>query len=40
MEIARSAGDLATVVRQAIRWALAIAVALLLADTWSFDLYP
>ena len=40
MEMARSAGDLATVVRQAIRWALAIAAALLLADTWSFDLYP
>ena len=28
MEMARSAGDLATVVRQAIRWALAIAAAL------------
>src|SRR5437868_1974296 len=31
MEIARSAGDLASVVRQAVRWALAIAAALLLA---------
>ena len=40
MEMARSAGDLATVVRRAIRWALAIVAALLLADTWSFDLYP
>jgi small-conductance mechanosensitive channel len=40
MEMVRAAGDLASVVRQAVRWALAITAALLLADTWSFDLYP
>jgi len=37
--MARSAGDLASVVREAVRWTLAIAAALLLADIWSFDLY-
>src|SRR5215472_4522463 len=40
MEMARSAGDLTTVVRQAARWAITIAAVLLLADIWSFDLYP
>jgi small-conductance mechanosensitive channel len=40
MEMARSAGDLTAVVRQAARWAIGIAAVLLLADTWSFDLYP
>ena len=39
VEMARSAGDLASVVREAVRWTLAIAAALLLADIWSFDLY-
>jgi len=39
-ETARSADDLTAVVRQAVRWALAIAAARLLAETWSFDLYP
>jgi hypothetical protein len=39
-EMARSAGDLTAVVRQKMRWTIAIAAVLLLADTWSFDLYP
>jgi small-conductance mechanosensitive channel len=39
-EMTRSADGLTAVVRQAVRWALAIAAALLLAETWSFDLYP
>src|SRR6516164_8496234 len=39
-EIARSADGLIAVVRQAVRWALAIAAALLLAETWSLDVYP
>jgi len=38
-EMARSADGLIAVVRQAARWALAIAAALLLAETWSFDPY-
>ena len=40
MEMVRSAGDLITVVRQAVRWAVTIAAVLLLAATWSLDLYP
>ena len=40
IEMGRSAGNLATVVRQAVRWALAVAATLLLADIWSFDFYP
>jgi small-conductance mechanosensitive channel len=39
-EVARSAGELAMVAREAVRWALTIAAMLLLADTWSFDPYP
>src|SRR5215472_4756103 len=39
-EMVRSVGDLTEVVRQAARWTIAIAAVLLLADTWSFDLYP
>jgi small-conductance mechanosensitive channel len=39
-EMARSADGLIAVVRQAVRWALAIAAAVLLAETWSLDLYP
>ena len=40
IEMARSAGDLTTVLRQAVRWVIAIGAVLLLADTWSIDLYP
>jgi small-conductance mechanosensitive channel len=40
IEIARCAGELATVIREAVRWALGIASVLLLADTWSFDPSP
>src|SRR6516164_8617883 len=39
-EMARSADGLITVVRQAARWALAIAATLLLAETWTFDPHP
>src|SRR5215472_9624721 len=39
-EMARSADDLTAVVRQAARWAFAIAAAPLLAETWSFDPHP
>ena len=38
--MARSAGDLTTVLRQAARWVIAIGAVLLVADTWSIDLYP
>src|SRR5262249_14513022 len=39
-EMTRSADGLTAAVRQAVRWALAITAALLLAETWSFELYP
>jgi small-conductance mechanosensitive channel len=39
-EMARCADGLIAVVRQAARWALAIAAALLLAETWSVDPHP
>ena len=39
LEMARSTGALAGVEQEAIRWALAISAALLLAETWSLDLY-
>src|SRR5215472_3461122 len=38
-ELAGSVSDLTAVVRQVVRWAITIAAVLLLADTWSFDLY-
>jgi len=40
IEMARSAGDLTTVLKQAARWVIAFGAVLLLADTWSIDLYP
>jgi hypothetical protein len=40
LEMARSAGPLADVEQEAVRWALAISAVLLLAETWSLDLYP
>jgi small-conductance mechanosensitive channel len=39
-EMARSAVALADVEQEAVRWALAISAVLLLAETWSLDLYP
>src|SRR5215471_17019063 len=38
-ELAGSVSDLTAVVGQVARWAITIAAVLLLADTWSFDLY-
>jgi hypothetical protein len=38
--MARSAGALAGVEQEAVRWALAISAALLLVETSSLDLYP
>jgi moderate conductance mechanosensitive channel len=40
LEMARSTGALAGVEQEAIRWALAISAVLLLAETWSLDVYP
>jgi hypothetical protein len=40
LEMARSTGALADVEQEAVRWALAISAVLLLAETWSLDLYP
>jgi small-conductance mechanosensitive channel len=40
LEMARSTGALAGVEQEALRWALAISAALLLAETWSLDLFP
>ena len=39
-EMTRSAVALADVEQEAVRWALAISAVLLLAETWSLDLYP
>jgi moderate conductance mechanosensitive channel len=39
-EMARSTSALADVEQEVVRWGLAISAVLLLAETWSLDLYP